>query len=209
MPNVFIARHGETTWNAAGRYQGRQESELSGLGVAQARVLADAMGAYRLQRILSSPLRRCLDTARPAAERFGLNVEAEPLLVEIAHGRWEGRLREDLAREDPERYRRWRSQPEIVDFEDGESVADVLQRWKTFVAGFEADGDTLLVTHDAVIRCALLERTGRELRTFWEGRVLNGAYAHFVVRDKTWTLRDECVSAHLAGLVTDPSTQAL
>lgn len=209
MPNVFLARHGETTWNAIGRYQGRQESELSPLGETQARALAGAMRAYRLERIVSSPLRRCTETARPVADLFKLSVQPEPLLLEIAHGSWEGRLREDLAREDPERYRRWRAEPEIVDFENGESVADVLGRWKTFVAGFEPHGDTLLVTHDAVIRCALLERTDRDLRTFWQGRVLNGAYAWFSVRGPVWTLQDECVSGHLAGITADPSTQAL
>jgi probable phosphoglycerate mutase len=167
------------------------------------------MSAYRLEEVISSPLRRCLETARPAAEHFRLPVRPEPLLLEIAHGSWEGRLRDDLAREDPERYRRWRTQPEIVEFENGESVADVLERWKRFVAGFQPKGDTLLVTHDAVIRCALVERAQRELRTFWEGRVLNGAYAWFAVRDGTWILRDECVSEHLAGIVADPSTQAL
>ena len=36
MPNVFLARHAETTWNLAGRYQGRLESELSAKGQAQA-----------------------------------------------------------------------------------------------------------------------------------------------------------------------------
>lgn len=209
MINVFLARHGETTWNAVGRYQGRQESELSPLGVAQARALAGAMRAYHLERIISSPLKRCVDTARPSAAEFKRAIEAEPLLLEIAHGTWEGRLRQDLAREDPERYRRWRNQPERVDFQDGESVADVLARWKAFVETFAPTGDTLLVTHDAVIRCALVERLRRDLSTFWQGRVLNGGYAWFTIEGGAWTLRDECAAGHLAGMIADPSTQAL
>ncbi|MGH7709278.1 MAG: histidine phosphatase family protein, partial [Vulcanimicrobiaceae bacterium] len=32
---IYLARHGETTWNLAGRYQGRLESALSALGVRQ------------------------------------------------------------------------------------------------------------------------------------------------------------------------------
>jgi len=42
---VYVARHGETTWNLAGRYQGRRESALTSLGMRQAFALADAMRA--------------------------------------------------------------------------------------------------------------------------------------------------------------------
>lgn len=209
MAQVFLARHGETTWNAIGRYQGRQESELSLLGAAQANALAGAMSEYDLRYVTSSPLRRCLDTARPSAARFGLDVRVDPLLVEIAHGAWEGRLRDDLAREDPERYFKWRNQPESVEFERGESVADVLARWREFVQAFDPSGNTLLVTHDAVIRCALVDRTDRPLSTFWQGRVLNGAYAWFTVEGGRWTLNNDCVSDHLVGIIADPSQQAL
>lgn len=209
MHNVFIARHGETTWNVTGRYQGRQESELSPLGVAQSLALANAMQPNALTRVISSPLVRCVATAQPVAERFGLPVEREPLLTEIAHGRWEGRYRDELAANDPQRYYQWRHEPEIVQFEDGESIRDVLERWRRFVASFEVRGDTLIVTHDAVIRVALVDRLGKALSEFWQARILNGAYAWFEVENARWRLIDECVSAHLAGLVVDPSTQAL
>ena len=209
MHNVFIARHGETTWNATGRYQGRLESELSPLGIAQAQALAIAMQPFKLRKIISSPLRRCMDTAAPAAELSGRDVDPEPLLIEIGHGTWEGRYRDDLEREDPERYRQWRQEPHIVSFENGESVRDVLARWTEFVKGFDPNGNTLIVTHDAVIRVAIVERLGRDLTTFWQGKVLNGAYVWFSIERGTWTLKNECEGDHLKGLVADPSTQAL
>ncbi|MBC5816315.1 MAG: histidine phosphatase family protein [Candidatus Eremiobacteraeota bacterium] len=209
MPNVFLARHGETTWNVAGRYQGRLESELSTKGLAQAQALAQAMNAYRIGRVISSPLRRCLQTAAPTAHALEQTVQEEPLLLEIAHGLWEGRYRDELAQNDPERYRQWRNEPHVVSFEGGESVVEVLRRWESFAHSFMPGSDTLLVTHDAVIRVALVERRNRSLSHFWEGRVLNGAYAWFTVEDGKWELRDECVSGHLAGIVADPSGQAL
>ena len=167
------------------------------------------MQRYNVGRVVSSPLRRCLDTARPTAGAAGVPIEREPLLLEIAHGRWEGRLREDLEREDPERYRRWRHEPENVEFEEGESMRDVLERWTLFAARFVPLEDTLVVTHDAMIRVALVERLGRPLAAFWQGKVLNGAYAWFAIEDGRWTLRSECVSDHLAGIIADPSAQAL
>ena len=209
MPAVFIARHGETTWNISGRYQGRLESPLSPLGLAQAQRLADSLSAHPLKRIISSPLGRCVHTAEIVAAKFGLSVETEPLLIEIAHGAWEGRYRDELAANDPERYRQWRHEPEIVQFENGESIRDVLDRWRRFITGFVSVQDTLLVTHDAVVRVALVDRLNRPLSQFWKSRVLNGAYAWFQVTNSHWELVQECVSDHLAGLVADPSTQAL
>lgn len=209
MPDVFIARHGETTWNVSGRYQGRLESELSRKGFAQAEALARTMCALDVGSVLSSPLRRCVQTAAPTARVIGKEVEEEPLLLEIAHGLWEGRYRDELAQNDPERYRQWRQEPHVVSFENGESVVDVLRRWERFVHDFAPTSNTLIVTHDAVIRVALIERLGRDLSHFWEGRVLNGAYAWFTVETGQWTLRDECVSSHLEGIVADPGGQAL
>ena len=179
------------------------------MGIAQARALAKAMQAYDLQGVLSSPLRRCMATAAPAAAEFGLEVQEEPLLLEIAHGMWEGRLRDELAENDPERYRQWRHEPHIVAFEEGESVADVLIRWQMFVSSFIPRGDTLIVTHDAVVRVALVDLLRRDLSRFWDGRVTNGAFAWFSVEDAKWTLKEECVSDHLAGITADTSTQAL
>ncbi|MBV9402982.1 MAG: histidine phosphatase family protein [Candidatus Eremiobacteraeota bacterium] len=207
--SVFIARHGETTWNITGRYQGRLESPLSALGVAQAQRLAESLASHPLKRIISSPLGRCVATARIVAEKFGLTVETDPLLIEIAHGSWEGRYRDELAANDPERYRQWRHQPEIVQFENGESIRDVLARWRRFVSGFHPSEDTLLVSHDAVVRVALVDLLKRPLSEFWKSRVMNGAYAWFQVNGSKWEVVRECVSDHLAGLVADPSTQAL
>jgi len=209
MPTVLIARHGETTWNVSGRYQGRLESELSSRGLAQAQALAEAAGGYDLGRILSSPLKRCVSTAQAVADRLALSVEVDLRLIEIAHGTWEGRYRDELAANDSERYRCWRGSPESVAFEKGESLADVLARWSDFARDFNPAANTLLVTHDAVVRVAILERTGRPLADFWRPRVLNGCFAVFNVFGGNWVLREECIAGHLRGLTADISAQAL
>jgi broad specificity phosphatase PhoE len=209
VPIVRIARHGETTWNAVGRYQGRLETPLSPLGQAQARALAAALADKDVRRIISSPLVRCMQTALPLSVLTGVPIEPEPLLLEIAHGTWEGRYREEIARTEPELFRQWREHPDRVHFQGGESLADVLARWKAFLAKFKPDVNTLLVTHDIVVRIALLERTGRPITQLRTVRALNGAYAEFEVEDGVWTLRAECVAEHLAGQTADPERQAL
>lgn len=210
MPaNVYIARHGETTWNAAGRYQGRLETPLSSLGQAQAQALAAGLQDKHIERIISSPLSRCVQTAVPLSVKTGVPIEQEPLLLEIAHGTWEGRYREEIAENEPELYRTWKEHPEHVKFEGGESLSDVLARWNQFVEQFDPRVNTLLLTHDIVVRIALLERAGRPMEELRQVHALNAAYAHFEVARRQWTLREECVSAHLADLAADPEKQAL
>jgi broad specificity phosphatase PhoE len=208
---VYVARHGETTWNLAGRYQGRRESGLTGLGMRQGMALAQAFTTQepRIERIIASPLVRCAATAQFVAERLNLPLETDVRLIEIAHGTWEGRLRDEIAANDPETFRAWKERPADVSFDGGETVADVRDRWRDFASTLATDVPTLVVTHDAVVRIALLEADSRPLDDFWGVEVENAAYAIFTVNRGTWQVRQSLFKAHLDGLRADTEAQAL
>ena len=213
---IYVARHGETTWNMIGRYQGRQESALSALGIRQAAALGDyfferlARGESVPKRIVSSPMLRCTATAQPTADRLGIAVEIEERLIEIAHGDWEGRLREELAQNDPLRYQTWRRDPANVSFANGESLRDVDARWRSFASSLAGMTDDLLVTsHDAVVRVAILAAADRPLDDFWKVRAENGAFARFAPDRPTWSLVEECHVEHLADARASIAKQAL
>jgi broad specificity phosphatase PhoE len=213
---IWLARHAETTWNLAGRYQGRLESMLSGMGMHQAFALARYF-ADRLardepvpERVVSSPLLRCAATARASADRLDLPVETDDRLIEIAHGTWEGRYREELEANDPEVYRTWRERPADVVFDGGESLADVLARWQDFARDLAADPRrTLVLTHDAVVRVALLDLEGKGLEDFWNVRVANAAFATIERVDGALVLASPYNADHLRGIEADAATQAL
>ena len=206
---VYVARHGETTWNLAGRYQGRRESALTALGMQQAFALAGAAFDAGIERVVSSPLLRCSATAQPSAERLNVPVELDDRVIEIAHGTWEGRLRDEIAANDPARYHAWRHDPAHVAFEGGETLAQVRERWRAFAAALQPDRPTLVATHDAVVRVAVNDALGRGLDAFWEPAVENGAYALFEVRGAVWTLVEACVTAHLGAQRASTQGQAL
>jgi broad specificity phosphatase PhoE len=71
------------------------------------------------------------------------------------------------------------------------------------------DRPTLLVTHDAIVRVALLDIAQRPLTEFWSTRVENAAYAVVEVEGETWTLIEESVSMHLANQRASTESQAL
>jgi phosphoserine phosphatase len=208
---LYIARHAETTWNLAGRYQGRRESALSARGIQQGFALGGAFAALTpaVTRIVSSPMQRTRATAGFVGERLNVPVETDDALIEIAHGTWEGRLRDEIAANDPARYTTWRERPAEVSFEDGESLPDVMARWKRFRASFSVTAPTLIVTHDAIVRIALLDIAQRPLSDFWATQVENAGYAVVDVDGANWTLVEESVSAHLADQRAAIESQAL
>ncbi len=213
---IWLARHGETTWNLGGRYQGRMESALTGLGVRQGFALADyfaerlARGEPVPARVISSPLIRCAATARFTAQRLGLTLETDPRLIEIAHGTWDGRFRDEIAANDPLRYRTWREDPANVSFEGGESLTDVLARWRSVASALAATTeDILVVTHDAVVRCALVDLQGRPLDDFWKNPVENAAFAILSNDGKSLQIVNPFSTDHLKGLRADVKSQAL
>jgi phosphoserine phosphatase len=206
---VYLARHGETDWNRDGRYQGQLESQLTALGVEQAAALARALACSGATRVVASPLARCVQTAFPVAAALGVAVETDPSLLEIAHGNWEGRLRSDIERDDAPRMAAWQQAPDTVRFPGGESLDDVAARWAGFAATLDGKTDTVVVTHDVLVRLAILVAQRRPFRELWQTSVHNGGYARFEVASGSWRLLDECCEAHLGGLLADTSRQAL
>jgi broad specificity phosphatase PhoE len=209
VARLYVARHGETEWNYEGRYQGRRESQLSALGQRQAGALAEALAESGSRRVISSPLSRCVDTAAEVARRLGVDLETDERLLEIAHGTWEGQLRDEIERSDSARMAAWRSAPDTVAFDGGESLADVDARWRAFAASLDGKNDVVVVTHDVLIRLAILAATNRPQAEFWQPRVRNGGYAVFERSGDDWQLAGECCDQHLAGMLADTSRQAL
>lgn len=87
---LFVARHGETEWNAQNKVCGLTDLCLTETGREQARKLAQAVRGRGIEVILASPLKRAQETAGIVGEALGLPVETEPLLIEQNYGIYEG-----------------------------------------------------------------------------------------------------------------------
>lgn len=173
---IVLARHGETPWNAEGRYQGQEDIALSPVGEAQAVSLGLRLESLPVDRAVSSPLSRARRTAELAlgADRARM-LQLDAGLQEINHGSWEGLLASEIHARDPERLRAWREQPDSVLMPDGgESLQDVFDRaWAALERASEGLGleETLLVVaHDAVNRVILCRVLGIPLSRLWSFR---------------------------------------
>ena len=172
---ILLARHGETAWNAEGRYQGQEDIPLSEVGEAQARSLGERLRHVHIDRAVASPLKRALRTAELALgeERVG-KLTTDAGLMEIAHGTWEGLLAAEIRERDPDRLYAWRHAPHEVLMPEGESLQHVLDRaWPALQRAAEGLGahDTLLVVaHDAVNRVLLCKVMGLPLSRLWSFR---------------------------------------
>ena len=171
---ILLARHGETPWNAEGRYQGQIDIPLSPIGESQAQALGERLKSVDITRAVASPLSRAQRTAQLALGARADMLLTEPELQEIAHGEWEGLLASEIHEKDPSRLRAWREEPDTVLMPGGESLRQVLERsWRGLARAAEGlgDQDTLLVVaHDAVNRVILCRVLGLPISRLWSFR---------------------------------------
>ncbi len=95
MTRILLVRHGESEWNAAGRWQGQADPPLTTRGMAQAAHAAEAIGS--MDAVFTSDLQRAHDTARTIADALGLEPpRVDPRLRERAAGEWSGLTRDQI-----------------------------------------------------------------------------------------------------------------
>ncbi|HEX7381489.1 MAG TPA: histidine phosphatase family protein, partial [Nevskiaceae bacterium] len=87
---IYLVRHGETAFNAAGRIRGCSDVGLNARGDAQARALATMLGGRHIQRVVTGPLLRARQTAGRIALAAGTNAEVVAGLLDRDYGPWNG-----------------------------------------------------------------------------------------------------------------------
>ena len=146
---ILLVRHGQSTWNAAGRWQGIADPPLSPAGIDQAHEAVAGLGT--VDAFISSTLLRAHHTAEILSAGIGIGpVQVDPRLVESDAGAWTGLTRHQIEEQWPgwlEQHRR----PD--DFEDPIRVAAraiaSLRDW----AAELGDATAVVVTHSGLVRC--------------------------------------------------------
>ncbi|MFF8439993.1 bifunctional RNase H/acid phosphatase [Streptomyces californicus] len=155
---LVLLRHGETALTPQKRFSGSggTDPELSATGRDQAeRAAAHFAALGTVQEIVSSPLRRCRETAAAVAARLGLDVHVDEGLRETDFGAWEGLTFGEVRERHGDDLTAWLASPDAAPTGGGESFAEVAERVaaaRDRIVARYAGRTVLLVTHVTPIK---------------------------------------------------------
>jgi broad specificity phosphatase PhoE len=155
--HLLVVRHGQSTWNAEGRWQGQADPPLSALGEEQARDAGERLAGIGFSGVVASDLARARRTAEilAVAAGLGLPVQVDACLREIDVGDWTGLTASAIRAGWPGELASW-SEGRSASPPGGESRDHLAARARTALsraAAAAGPGDRLLlVTHGALIR---------------------------------------------------------
>lgn len=87
---LYVARHGQTVWNAENKVCGITDVALTELGMAQAKELAAVVATKNVSLIISSPLKRAVETSKIVSNICNIPMETDERLIEQNYGIYEG-----------------------------------------------------------------------------------------------------------------------
>ena len=117
MTRIILVRHGETTWNVEGRYQGQEDTPLSQRGLQQGQLLAEGLRNIPIDLCISSPLQRSYQTIGGSCQWYAAAV------VENA-----GKYRDALVQE----YHKYPALIPVFDFMDDKAPGKVRKMKKVW-----------------------------------------------------------------------------
>ena len=202
---VVLIRHGSAQHSTPDQpldlIDGQSDPDLTELGRDQALAVADRMAASRTTGIFVTPLRRTQQTARPLADRLGIEPVIVPDLREVYLGDWEGQLNHrttsgDALTREVFTAERWDVIPNAEPME--EFSARVRSGMEKLVEAAGPDHTTLAIVHGGVISEACSQVTGASPFAFLYAE--NGSLTRSMrLPGGKWTLLSFNDTAHLRG----------
>lgn len=178
---LFLVRHGETIWNQEGRYYGYSDIPLSEKGISQARTLHTFFQDITFDKVIVSPLKRAMDTAK---ELTTLPFVTDHRLMEQNFGKFEGKTYRELMEEFPEELTCWNKDHQEYCLPEGESFRMVRERVDSFLQDlWEEEGRVLLVAHKGTFGHLLASMLHMPLSGYWNFVFEQGTYSKVDLED--------------------------
>jgi broad specificity phosphatase PhoE len=187
VKRLYLIRHGETDYNKRGIGLGRTDVALTEHGARQAEALGRKAQELAIDRVYSSPLRRCLATAQQVVGTRDIPVEHREELLELDVGETEGLPFPEMRERFGDFIKRWAG-PEGAEtpMPGGESLREVHARLLPFVEHVYASPDetVAIVSHNFVTRVLLTQLLGMELAAFRSFNVDLASLTTVTLRDR-------------------------
>jgi broad specificity phosphatase PhoE len=157
MTTFYLIRHGSNDFfshTLVGRTLGIHLNET---GKREAADLAKHLAVEKIQKIISSPMERCRETAEPLAQKLGIKMEISEALLEVNFGDWTGKKFKDLDAD--ERWRQWNTFRSGARVPNGESMVEVQARMVGLTTSLHRDfrdQRIALVSHGDPLRSLMI-----------------------------------------------------
>lgn len=171
MITFYLVRHGETTWNRSGRFQGNTDIHLSSTGLKQAEKTAEWFQDKPIDAVYSSNLSRAVETAGPIADMHHLQVQKADALQELHFGKWEGLTFPEIDERWPGLMEQLIKHPDVISPPEGESFFECEKRTMKFlkkIAEDQVDRSYVLVSHGAALRTMICGLMDFPLKSVWQ-----------------------------------------
>ena len=187
MRRIVLLRHGLTSWNVEGRFQGQADVALCESGIGQAKTAAEALASYEPSLLVSSDLMRARVTAEALAAATGLALQSDERLREIDVGQLQGLTHAEAVERfgrGPWDYAAFGGESQMA---AGRRVAAVIDE----VAARLGEGEcAVLVSHGAALRVGLLTFLGWPLEQVAAlGALANCGWVELVDEKSSWAAR--------------------
>jgi broad specificity phosphatase PhoE len=168
---VVLVRHGHVPGIEPATFRGRSEIELTERGTHEARNTAQWIAQrWRPTIVYTSPRKRCIETGSWIARRCHALAQTLSFLDDLDYGQWQSRTHEDIERESPRLYERWRRAPHLMRFPGGESLQELVARAADALRWAEQRHTAqtiVMVGHDSFNRALLMHILGQPLSSYW------------------------------------------
>lgn len=207
---LHLIRHGQTDWNKESVFRGRADRPLNMTGKREGLAVAFALEDTSLSGIYASPLQRAIQTLEETADRHGKDVQVIEDLTDIDFGDWQGKPRDEVAREDPGGYRTWLEKPGEMRFPGGESLEEAAVRAARAIEELAArhDGRQFAAcTHRVICKALVCRLVGIDLSRFWSIKIDTASMTVLNKHKSKWILEKLNVDFHLAPLADERVTE--
>ena len=168
MTTFLLLRHAHSVANKAGILAGQLEGiGLSKDGIAQVKKLTSSFENLKIDRIISSPMQRCLETVEGIARSKRKRISIDERLIEMNYGSWSGKKLSKLSR-----MKEWKviqTKPSAFRFPQGESFKELEERIESLLKDLSRKypkETILIITHGDIVKIAASLTVGSGLNNF-------------------------------------------
>lgn len=192
MIELYLVRHGETALNVSGVYYGWTDCSLSDRGIIQCEELAEILKDVPFDVVISSPLKRAIDSAAIISRQDVEAIITDPQLRELNFGEWEGLHFKEIQKTHKEHWDNWSSDWKNAAPPSGERFIDFYERVKKSLENILESYENkkiLLVTHQGSMRIIASILMGLEEDGYWHFTFEQGRYCLFQIKDGFCTVK--------------------